>query len=185
MKPQWDLGQPPRVVNSRLPDFAAGNYETVRLMRGIARQYAGDPIVRQLALNILNSRKVKSHNFADECRVLGEWVQNNIRYVKDPNGIEQLHNPIYMIEKAKKGIANGDCDDQALLLATLLLSVGHQPYFAIVKYGKDMGAFNHIYTVVYEKNWKGYKQRLVLDTIIPDRGMGFEVPYTAIEEIPV
>lgn len=185
IKPQWMLGNPPKVLNRQIPDFAAGNYETVRIMRGIARQYAGDPRVRQLALNILNTRGIKSHDFLDEAKVLAEWVQENVRYVRDPNGIEQLHNPIYLIEQSKAGVANGDCDDQALLLATLLLSVGHQPFLAIVKYGKDMGNYNHIYTVVYDKNWTSRKQRLVLDTIIKDRGIGFEVPYSEIKEIPV
>lgn len=179
------MGLPPKVTSQRIPDFAAGNYATVNVMRGAARGRAGHPRIRQLALRILSHAKVKSHNFVDEAKALARFVQENVRYVRDPNGIEQLHDPVYMVEQIIKGTAQGDCDDQALLLASLLLSVGHQPYFAIVKYGKDMGAYNHIYTVVYEKNWNQNTQRLALDTIIKDRGIGFEVPYTEIKEIHV
>lgn len=157
----------------------------MEIMRRIARQRSTDPRVRQLALNILMSNNIGSHNFMDEAMAIATFVQENIRYVRDPNGVEQLHDPIYLIDQLSKGVAQGDCDDQALLVATLLLSIGAQPFFAIVRYNSKTGAYNHIYTVVYDKNWVGKRRRTVLDTIIKDRGIGFEVPYKSIKEIPV
>lgn len=154
-------------------------------MRKVARQRSTDPRIRQLALKILQESRIKSHDFIDEAMALGEFVKENIRYVRDPNGVEQLHDPIYLINEIVKGTAHGDCDDQALLLASLLLSIGAQPYFAIVRYKDSSGPFNHIYTVVYDTNWMGKKRRLALDTIIKDRGMGFEVPFKSKREIPV
>jgi hypothetical protein len=183
LRPEWDLGNPPRVVNQEIGDYEAGNYQTVDIMCGIARKYAGDPRIRQLALKILQG--MPSHNFLDEARALAEFVQGRIRYVRDPNNIEQLHDPIYLLNQIVKGTAQGDCDDQALFLATLLLSVGAEPLFAIVRYKHTDGPFNHIYVVLYDKNWNGQKRRVCLDTIIKDRSIGFEVPFKTIEEIPV
>jgi hypothetical protein len=154
-------------------------------MQGIARSRSAHPLVRQLALKVLAGAQIQSHDFLDEAKALADFVQENVRYVRDPNGVEQLHDPVYMIGEISKGTAQGDCDDQALLLAALLLAIGAQPFFAIVRYNGSNGAYNHIYTVVYDKNWMGKRQRLVLDTIIKDRGIGFEVPYKSIREIPV
>lgn len=173
------------MVNSQIPDFAAGNLETVRVMSGLARSRSIHPKVRQLALKILNQSGVASHNFIDEAKALADFVQENVRYVRDPLGVEQLHDPLYMIDQIIAGTAQGDCDDQALLLASLLLAIGAQPFFAIVRYTQLSGAFNHIYTVVYDKNWNGTKKRLVLDTILKDRPVGFEVPYVSKREIAV
>lgn len=179
------MGTPPKVINQEVGDYAQGNLDTVAVMQRIARAKAGDPRVRQLALRIVQEARVRSHDFLDEARAIGNFVQQNVRYVRDPNGIEQLHDPIYLIQQIVKGTAQGDCDDQALLVSTLLLSIGAQPYFAIVRYTGTSGPYNHIYTVVYDKNWTTRRRRLVLDTIVPDRGMGFEVPHTSIKEIPV
>lgn len=179
------MGSPPKVVSQQIGDSEYGNYQTVGVMRGVARKYARDPRVRQLALRILLNAGVSSHNFLDEADAIGTFVQQNVRYVRDPNNIEQLHDPIYMIDQIAKGTAQGDCDDQALLVATLLLSIGAEPLFAIVRFKAYDGPFNHIYTVVYDKNWGGYKRRFPIDTIIPDQRMGYEVPYKNIEEIPV
>lgn len=155
-------------------------------MRQEARRHSKNPMVRALALKILEQEKVKSHDFLSEAKAIAEFVRDNVRYVRDIEGVEQLHNPLYMIKQVSAGTAQGDCDDMSLLLATLLLSVGHSPYFAIVRYRDVAGPFNHIYVTEYEKNWgPKKKKRLVMDTIMKDREIGFEVPYKSGKEIMV
>lgn len=154
-------------------------------MRKIARERSTHPKIRQLAMNILQQAGVEGHDFIDEAVALGTFVQQNVRYVRDPNGVEQLHDPIFIIDRIAKGTAYGDCDDQALLLSTMLLAIGAQPYYVIVRYRQPSGPYNHIYTAVYDRNWRGAEKRIPLDTIIRDRPMGFEVPYINKQEIPV
>lgn len=185
LKPQQELGNLPKTQMSELSNSDRGNYETVELMRKKARELSSHPMVRALALKIIESRRLGSHNFLDEARAIAEFVQQEVRYVKDINNVEQLHDPIYMIERIKEGTAQGDCDDMSLLLATLLLSVGHQPYFAIVRYRTVSGPYNHIYVVTYDRNWGGPRQRLVMDTILKDRSIGKEVPHKSKMEIRV
>lgn len=175
----------PKVQQMGLADGPKGNYQTVEVMREVAHKMKGHPLVREMALFILRSSGIKSQNFIDEAKAIGKFVQKNVRYVRDTYGIEQLHSPVLMIEQIRKGIAQGDCDDMSLLIATLLLSVGASPYFRIVRYKDGSGPFNHIYVIVEDKNFRGSKQRLSIDAIIKDRSIGYEVPHKSGEDIRV
>lgn len=185
LKPQWELGEIPKTRETSLANSDRGNYQTVELMRKIARSRSTHPKVRTLALKIIEKAGIKSHNYLDEAKALARFVQREVRYVRDIEGVEQLHDPLLLIEQIQKGVAQGDCDDMSLLLATLLLSVGHSPYFAIVRYNATSGPFNHIYVVSYERNWKGPKIRLPMETIVKDRDIGFEVRHLSRKEIAV
>lgn len=138
-----------------------------------------------MALSILHSAGVSSHDYLKEAEVLAKFVQQNVRYVRDTLGVEQLHSPLLLIDDIKKGCAQGDCDDMSLLLATLLLSIGVQPYFRMVRYKSYSGPFNHIYVVVHEKNRNSRRSRVVMDCIVKDKSIGYEVPHKSGEEVPV
>lgn len=185
LQPQWELGSLPSTKTAELSNADKGNYETVEIMRREAHRLKSHPKVRELALKILESNGVGSHNFLEEARALAEFVQREVRYVRDINDVEQLHDPLYMIKLLESGTAQGDCDDMSLLLATLMLAVGHQPYFAIVRYKATTGPYNHIYVTTYDRNWGGPKRRLVMDTILKDRPIGREVPHKSRKEIRV
>lgn len=175
----------PTVEDHRLSLGKRGNIETVDFMRKVAHERAGHPLVRRLALAIIQNTNIKSHFYLNEALAIGEFVQRKVRYVKDPVGIEQLHDPITLIEQIERGVSAGDCDDMALLTATLLLSVGIQPYFRMVRYKSLTGPYNHIYVVVYETNGREKRKRVALDAIIKDRPMGFEVPQRSGDEVKV
>lgn len=158
--------------------------QTLQVMRKIAKERAGHPLVRKLALNILNYYNIPSHNYAAEAKAIGTYVQQKVRYVKDPTGIEQLHDPVMLIDQIQRGIARGDCDDMALLTASLLLAIGHTPVFRCVRYNTKSGPYNHIYVVDYVKN-KAKKYRIVLDCIIKDKPIGFEVNHQSGQEYAI
>lgn len=154
-------------------------------MKKVARIRAGDPLIRQLALNILQQYGVASHHFVDEALAIGDYVKNKVRYVRDPENIEYLTDPLKMVKMIQADRAQGDCDDMALLTATLLLAVGHQPFFRAVRYDQSLGNYNHIYTVVYDRNMRGPEQRVVLDCILKDQEIGSEVNHVNGEEYAV
>lgn len=155
------------------------------MMRKIARVRSSDPLSRKLALNILAQYGVRSHHFVDESLAIGDYVKNKVRYVRDPENVEYLQDPLDLIKQIQAGTAQGDCDDMALLIATLLLSVGHQPLFRAVRYEQPLGNFNHIYVVDYDKNPYGQRERIVLDAILKDREIGSEVQSLSGEEFPI
>lgn len=167
----------------------AGNLQTIKIMSRAAHAYKGHPKVRQLAKAIIRYYDIPSHFYYNEALAIGQFVQEKFRYIRDCADIEQVHDPLTMIDWLERDIAIADCDDQATLAATLLLSIGHIPYFRAVRYNSFFGPYNHIYTVVYEKNLNqpGFEQprRLVLDTIIKDQPIGFEVPHKSGKEFRV
>lgn len=164
----------------------AANYRTIEIMKDIARKRSRSPIVRQLALKILLAYDVPSNYYINEAIAIADYVKQKVRYVRDIDAVETLHDPLTIIDQIKRNEAQADCDDMALLIATLLLSIGHQPSFKIVKYKKDSPSFNHIYVVVYEKNpYDTKRTRIALDAIIKDRSIGYEVPHEVSDEIRV
>ena len=94
--------------------------------------------MRELALSIVNH--LGNKNFAAEVRAVHDYVRRNIRYRKDINGIETVATPVKTLEYRA-----GDCDDQAVLVATLLETLGHPTRFVAVKM-KHLGPFVHVLT---------------------------------------
>jgi hypothetical protein len=185
LPPELLLGNKAQVVNKKLGEGIQGNYDTVQIMREIAHARKGDPTVRMLAESIMLSQGVGSMDYAHEAKAIGEYVRQKMRYSRDPNGIEQVQDPLLMIDKITRGVAQGDCDDMALLIVTLLLSIGHDPYFRIVKYKPFQPFFSHIYVVDYEKDHGQADERIVLDAILKTYPIGTEVPHASGEEIQV
>lgn len=186
--PLYNLGNVPSQTIKSLREGNAGNYDTVEEMKKLARQRMSEPKVRELVKGILSLYKTKPQNFYDECFAIGEWTQKMLHYLKDPHGLETIQDPIMLIDQLKKrGDAYGDCDDMSLFIATLLLSIGHQPYFVLARYPNFSSGFQHIYVCVYEKNYRenGKPRRLVIDAIVSDRKIGYEVPSSFKQEIKV
>jgi hypothetical protein len=154
----------------------------------VARQRSGHPILRELALNILNANQTESHAHVDEARCIGEFVKSNIKYVRDATDIEQLHDPLMLVDQINRGVARGDCDDMACFICTLLLAVGARPYVRCVRYGSTDKTenYNHIYVVVYDTNAPYAKtERLVLDAIIKDQPIGYELGHASGDEYEI
>lgn len=108
-------------------------------MRQLVRAYKKSVPIRQLAFAIID--RVRGHkNFSAQVRAIHNWVQSNIQYVKDVNGVETLATPTKTLEFGK-----GDCDDQSVLLASLLESIGHPTRFVAIKV-KPFGPFVHVFT---------------------------------------
>jgi len=174
--------QVPKAYEVKTQKGEKGNLTTIKEMQRIARIRSGHPKVRELAKNIFNYYQVPSMYYIDEAIAIGNYVKENVRYVRDATGIEQIHDPLTMIDQIIDGRAQGDCDDISLLIASLLLATGHQPYFRAVRYKKNKGSYNHIYVVVYEKNPYGGKKRIPLDAILKTKPVGFEVPHKSGKE---
>jgi transglutaminase-like putative cysteine protease len=124
-----------------IPDGPQGTRATLRLMSALVRQYRKHLAVRQLALAVVQS--VRGHkNFGGMVSALCEWVKDSIQYVRDIRDVETIQTPVKTLE-----FRQGDCDDQATLLASLLESVGFRARFVAIKTEFD-GPFVHVYTEV-------------------------------------
>ena len=122
-----------------IPSGALGTRATLRIMSRLVRQYKKNMEIRSLALSLV--AEVPGHkNWTAQIKAIHAFVQNNIQYVRDVKGVETLATPVKTLE-----FRAGDCDDQAVLLASLLESIGHPTRFVAMKQ-KSFGPFVHVFT---------------------------------------
>jgi transglutaminase-like putative cysteine protease len=113
--------------------------ETLRHMRSFARSSVTHPeqIVLEQIGRILHEADTPARNWRAQVQACQAWVRDNIKYVKDPADWERVQTP----EKTLQfGI--GDCDDQATLLAAMMLCIDHPCRFAALAF--DSGMFEHV-----------------------------------------
>jgi transglutaminase-like putative cysteine protease len=85
--------------------------------------------------------RVPSKDFAGELAAIFEWVRGNIRYALDTNDIETIQSPAVTL-----ALGYGDCDDFAVLLATLCECAGHACAFMALGFYHP-GEFNHVLVI--------------------------------------
>jgi hypothetical protein len=78
-----------------------------------------------------------------QARRIYEFVRDEIRYIHDPLGVEEIQSPQTTIK-----LGSGDCDDKALLLASLLMAIGFETCLFVADVDSD-GFPDHVYTGVY------------------------------------
>lgn len=118
-----------------LPSGVEGVRATLNIMRRLTREFKKNIVIRELALSLVKNEKPK--DWINEIRRLYEFVRDDIRYVRDIQGVETLATPLKTLEYAQ-----GDCDDKAVLLAALLESIGHPTQFIALAFNQ-MG-FSHV-----------------------------------------
>lgn len=120
-----------------IPEGDAGTRATLRIMRDVTRAWRIAPDVRQLAKEITQSCEPKA--FGCNARALHAWVRDNIKYLPDVADVETIQTPDLTLRDRV-----GDCDDQAVLLASLLQSIGHPVRFVAVGM-VDNAPCSHVY----------------------------------------
>ncbi len=95
-----------------------------------------DPEIRELAVRIVSSCKGKDYRC--EAETLHRWVQDNIRYVRDPMGVERFATANRTLQERA-----GDCDDSSITLSALLESIGHETRLIFID-GDLSGKFTHV-----------------------------------------
>lgn len=123
-----------------LSDGEPGIFETVGIMRALVNDWKKSPALRQAAMGVIFMEPAQDD--CAEVQALFNFVRDNVRYTRDVNGIETLATPDKTL-----AMRVGDCDDQSVLLATLLESVGYPTKFVIEAY--DDAGWAHVYLMTY------------------------------------
>lgn len=133
------LGPTPTAVTATLgtiPSGIRGTRATLRLMAKIAREGKKSLPVRLAAQQL--TQHLSQKDFPGEVEALFGFVQNHIRYVRDIVGVETLQTPDKTLQ-----LKSGDCDDKAVLLASLLCAIGHPARFHAI--GFRPGQYSHVF----------------------------------------
>lgn len=119
-----------------IPEGERGIRATLQVMCRLANEGKRDPNVRLTAIRACGALLQK--DYLGEARACSDWVRDEIRYIKDPVGVELVATPAKTLE-----IGSGDCDDKSTLLAAMLLSIGHPARFIAV--GLQPKVFSHVF----------------------------------------
>lgn len=150
---------------SDLPgDGIAQTRKTLQVMCKLVTRFKTDTGVRALAQQL--TRDLQGKDYTGEIRVLQNFVRDAIRYVRDVRGVETVQEPPYTLKSG-----SGDCDDKAVLLASLLESIGFRTRFRAV--GLHGEGYSHVLAEAYdplERKW------VALECIVPGVGPGWFPP---------
>lgn len=124
-----------------LADGSRGVFQTLRQMRALVRSGRVDPMVRQAATSVVFLMPEKDQ--AAEARAIFEYVRDTIRYLQDVHDVETL-------STAQMTLAGqvGDCDDQVILLCSMLETIGYPTRFVVAGYS-DPSLYDHVYCQVF------------------------------------
>lgn len=108
-------------------------------MAGLVRDAQIQPLTRETALTLVSSWRPRS--VADGVRRIRAWVRRHMRLINEP--VEILHGPGWMLDQIwNQGFVYGDCDDCAILSATIGLGLGLPSRFVAVR---PPGAWEYIH----------------------------------------
>lgn len=124
-----------------IPAGPAGTRATLQRMAQLVREYRRHPLIRQLAVEIRQAARVPARNWYGELQALFQFVRGHITYVRDVREVETLQTPVRTLQNRA-----GDCDDQSILLASLLEALGHPTRFRAVRVAADPSRFSHVFT---------------------------------------
>ncbi len=96
--------------------------------------------IRDLALQL--AQRFESGDFK-QARKIYEYVRDEIHYMRDPLLFEDVQPPEVTLERS-----SGDCEDQAILLSSLLLAIGFETALIFADVDNDNVA-DHVYSAVY------------------------------------
>lgn len=103
----------------------------------------GSQEVRNLALQL--GRRFEAGDFK-QARKVYEYVRDEIHYMPDPLPFEDIQSPDITLRRL-----SGDCDDQAILLCSLLLAIGFETALFFADTDGD-GTADHVYSAVHIPN---------------------------------
>lgn len=164
-------------TRSFVRDGVPGNLEVVYAMIRLTRKSVKDDhCLEALAKDVVGDDSFYTDT-QDIFRKVFNFVKSHVKYRPDVAG------RIESIKSARVTLSDGwgDCDDQAILNASLLGCLGFEDVrFCIAKYLPTDVTYVHIYAVVYDQG-----KRYVFDTTLPNGELNKEVKALDAKEFPI
>jgi hypothetical protein len=129
--------------------------EEAGYLRKMVNLYSTDLALKEKALQIVRDAGVAARDEYGQALAIGTWVQENIYYVHEAR--ETFQNPAITLR-----MAAGDCDKQAVLICSMLGTLGIKEKLCILKIN---GRWAHIFAVALVVQ-NGELHRLTLDSTL-------------------
>ena len=156
--------------------------ERLATIQDLVLKSAQDPQMRKLALMI--TARCPERDKICEAEAIYHAVKHRVRYTGDIGAIRHADgvvDGIDLYQSARRTIemGGGDCDDQAIVNATLLALNGFDPILRVVKQKSDPD-WSHIYAGFYDG-----RKFVALDTTLPgNNNFGIEGPFAKFKDFP-
>jgi len=135
-----------KVLSYTISDKDRGTAQTLRIMSSIVNESLLDPYVREYTKQVV--QYANPRNNLELATTINNFLSDHFQFIRDPSGIELLHTPRYMIEKIAKGyLFQADCDDFAILAASMAKAVGMPATFVVYAFPQSKGEFAHVFTI--------------------------------------
>ncbi len=156
--------------------------ERIATIQDLIHKSTQDPQMRKLALQA--TAMCPERDQLCEAEAVYHFVKNRVRYTGDvgpiihPDGnVEGID--LYQSARRTLEFGGGDCDDQAVLNATLLALNGIESKLRVVKQRKDPD-WSHIYAVAVING-----KAVPLDTTLPgNKAFNYEMPVQKMVDFP-
>ncbi len=129
-------------MNSQTPHKVIPNAnmgQTVRVMKQLANQGKKNLEVRRLVEEICQG--IAQGDYTSEVLAIYYWYCQNIRYLRDPDGVEMVKTADQIIKTRA-----ADCDEATVLLAAMCMAAGNPCDLVVV--GFRPGSLSHVYCAV-------------------------------------
>lgn len=114
---------------------------------------------------------VKPNDRIGEVQAIFDFVKSNLRYTRDPYGMEFVQTPDLLLRQIEAGeTPAADCDDYTTLAGALLKSIGYPVALKATSYKPDKN-LRHIYLLV-----NAYGKWIPFDAIRREKNLGWEAP---------
>lgn len=158
----------PNITSVDLPsDPDSATYETIHHMERLVYGPGGvrSPEVREAALEAVRGMS----RGQGELDSIFNFVRNSIEFRGEFS--ESLQEPRVTLQ-----LGAGDCDDHAMLLAALAVSLGFRARFRTVSLPQDPQHFSHVFVEVQDRHSKQWQ---ALDTTVASAYAGWSPPSVA------
>lgn len=141
-----DLGAVP-VRRFWIPPGDAGTFTTLAAMRDAVNRGLTQPIVLGVVQRI--ARTIEARDPVQVWRAIRSWLLARFQFVPDPLDVETLRTPVEQLRQiAATGVMGGDCDDAAILAATLAKAFGLRVRFVVLGFFSPRDPYRHVYAEV-------------------------------------
>jgi hypothetical protein len=127
----------------------AGVFQSIDRFRRVVREAHRFPVVKEMAVAFTTGAG-DTIGSEESWRRLFSGLRSAYRYVRDTRGVEELWSPeVHAMRLRRLGYTWGDCDDLAVLAASLARSLNLGALrFVTIANGRSGRAYNHIWSEV-------------------------------------
>lgn len=155
-----------------------GVRQTVAHMRDLIARAIVNPGFRQYVATLAG--QYGSNNRTVLARSLRDWIDDHTQFMRDPDGVELLHDPVLLLTRAANGhMLYVDCDDVAALAGAMAKAIGLRTRFVVVGFRRPNAPFTHIWVEVQGNGgtW--------IDMDVTRTAQSLDIPVTRRMVIPV